>query len=58
MEKESDNMDLILDYYKEWDSESAPVMMIIEGLDGFAETLEAQEERKLVYLRKKYKKAS
>ena len=51
-------MDLILDYYKEWDSESAPVMMIIEGLDGFAETLEAQEERKLVYLRKKYKKAS
>lgn len=55
LEKESDVMDLILDYYQDWDSESAPVMMILEGLDGSTETLEAQEGRKLAYLRKKYK---
>jgi hypothetical protein len=48
-------MDLILDYYQDWDSENSPVMMTIEGLDGSTETFEAQERRKLGYLRKKYK---
>jgi hypothetical protein len=48
-------MDLILDYYQDWDSESSPVMIMTEGLDGSTESFEAQEGRKLGYLRKKYK---
>ncbi|KKN47380.1 hypothetical protein LCGC14_0663360 [marine sediment metagenome] len=51
-------MDLILDYYKDWDSEKTPVMMIFEGLDGFTENIQAMDEKKLAYLRKKYKKSS
>jgi len=58
LEKESDKIDLILDYYKNWDSESTPVMMMLRGLDGSAETLQAEEEKKMWYLRKKYSKSS
>ncbi len=58
LEKESDEMDLILDYYKDWDSEKTPVMMILEGLNGSAESLQAEDERKMGYLRKKYTKSS
>ncbi|MBY8989329.1 MAG: hypothetical protein KGD58_01115 [Candidatus Lokiarchaeota archaeon] len=58
LEKESDKIDLILDYYKDWDSENTPPMMMLEGLDGFAETLQAEEEKKLGYIRKKYTKSS
>ena len=58
LEKESDEMDLILDYYKDWDSERTPVMMALEGLDGSAESLQAQDAKKLGYLRKKYSKSS
>lgn len=57
LEEESDNMDLILDYYKDWDSEKTPVMLMLEGLDGSAETLQASDQKKLGYLRKKYKKS-
>jgi len=56
LEKESDKIDLILDYYKDWDSEKTPIMLMLEGLDGSAENLQAVDERKLGYLRKKYKK--
>ncbi len=58
LEKESDKIDLILDYYKNWDSENTPVMMMLRGLDGSAETLQAEEEKKMWYLRKKYSKSS
>ena len=51
-------MDLILDYYKDWDSENTPVRMIFEGLDGSAESLQAEDAKKLGYLRKKYTKSS
>jgi hypothetical protein len=47
-----------LDYYKDWDSENTPPMMMLEGLDGSAETLQAEEEKKLGYIRKKYTKSS
>lgn len=56
LEKESGKIDLILDYYKDWDSEKTPIMLMLEGLDGSAENLQAVDERKLWYLRKKYKK--
>jgi len=58
LEKESDNEDLILDYYKDWDSEKTPVMMAFERLDGSAESLQAQDAKKWGYLRKKYSKSS
>jgi hypothetical protein len=51
-------MDLILDYYKDWDSKNTPIMMMLEGLDGSAETLQAEEDKKLGYLRRKYSKSS
>ena len=51
-------MDLILDYYKNWDSEKTPVMMMLKSLDGFTENIQAMDERKLGYLRKKYNKSS
>jgi len=58
LEKESDKIDLILDYYKDWDSKNTPVMMMLKGLDGSAESLQAEDEKKLGYLRKKYTKSS
>ncbi|MFW9878093.1 MAG: hypothetical protein ACFFG0_33855 [Candidatus Thorarchaeota archaeon] len=58
LEKESDEIDLILDYYKDWDSEKTPVMMMFKGLDGSSESLQAEDEKKIRYLRKKYSKSS
>lgn len=56
MEEESDKMDLILDYYKDWDSYKAPVMMSLDVPNEFSESLEAQDERRLKALRLKMKK--
>jgi hypothetical protein len=47
-----------LDYYKDWDSEKTPLMMMLDGLDGSTETLQAEEDKKLGFLRKKYSKSS
>ena len=58
MGKESDKNDLIIDYYKEWDSYNAPVMMMLDAPNEFSESIEAEDSRKLEYLRKKYKKSS
>jgi len=52
LEKESDNKDLILDYYKNWDSSKAPVLLVLES--DFNENIENVDERKLGYLKKKY----
>ncbi|MFX1419710.1 MAG: hypothetical protein ACFE9N_12385 [Promethearchaeota archaeon] len=51
-------MDLILDYYKDWDSYNAPVLMMLEAPNDFSESLEAQDSKKLEFLRKKYQKSS
>jgi hypothetical protein len=59
LEEESDEMDLIIDYYQEWDSSSAPVMMNIDISDDsseFSENIENLDEKKLGYLRNKYRK--
>ncbi|MFW9866222.1 MAG: hypothetical protein ACFFEN_09015 [Candidatus Thorarchaeota archaeon] len=59
LEEESDHMDLIVDYYKEWDSSNAPVMMNIDISDDsseFSENIENLDEKKLGYLRNKYGK--
>ena len=56
LEEESDEMDLIIDYYKEWDSSNAPVMMTIDITDDFSENIENVDEKKLGYLWSKYRK--
>jgi hypothetical protein len=58
LEKESDKMDLILDYYKDWDSYKTPVMMALEVPNEYSESLEAEDNKKLGYLWKKYQKSS
>lgn len=57
LEKESDKKDLILDYYKDWDSYKTPVMMMLDNSNEFSENLEAEDKKKLGYLRKKYQKS-
>ena len=56
MEEESDKMDLILDYYKDWDSYKAPVMMSLDVPNEFSESLEAEDDRRLKALRMKMRK--
>jgi len=54
--KESDKMDLILDYYKDWDSYNAPVMMSLEVPNEFSESLEAEDEKRMKALRSKMRR--
>ena len=54
LEKESDNEDLILDYYKDWDSSKAPVLLVFDSSNEFTENIENVDEKKLGYLKKKY----
>lgn len=54
--KESDKMDLILDYYKDWDSYNAPVMMSLEVPNEFSESLEAEDEKRMKILRSKMRR--
>ena len=56
MGKESDKMDLILDYYKDWDSYNAPVMMSLEVPNEFSESLEAEDEKRMKALRSKMRR--
>jgi len=56
LEEESDKMDLILDYYKDWDSYKAPVMMSLDVPNEFSESLEAEDDRRLKALRMKMRK--
>ncbi|TFG03165.1 MAG: hypothetical protein EU542_03175 [Promethearchaeota archaeon] len=45
--------EMILDYYKDWNSDNAPVMMFLEASD-----LENEDDKKMAYLRKKYNNLS
>ncbi|MFX0034510.1 MAG: hypothetical protein ACFE9I_02580 [Candidatus Hermodarchaeota archaeon] len=47
-------MDLILDYYKNWDSSKAPVMLAFDSPNDLIENLEVEDAKKLGYLRRKY----
>jgi hypothetical protein len=44
---------MILDYYKDWNSDNAPLMMFLESSD-----LENEDDRKMAYLRNKYNNLS
>ena len=48
---------MILDYYKDWDSDKTPVMMVLDNLDN-SEKIESEDEKRLAYLWNKYQKSS
>jgi len=48
---------MILDYYKDWDSDKAPVMMILDNSDDNPGKIESEDEKKLAYLWNKYQKS-
>ena len=50
--------DLIIDYYKDWDSDKAPVMMVLEYSDSSQGKIETEDRKKMGYLWSKYKKYS
>ena len=54
---EIESTDQILDYYKDWDSSKAPVMLVLDNSNNFAENIENVDRKKLGYLRKKYSKS-
>jgi len=51
---ENDESDMILEYYKDWDSESAPILMIDDLIGMIPEEIESEDQKKLGFLRKKY----
>ena len=59
MSKKNDGVDpyMILDYYKDWDSSTAPVMIMREEDNGVPGELESEDEKRLIYLWNKYKKS-
>ncbi len=50
--------DRILDYYKNWSSDLAPVMMSFDISDAYPGRIESEDQKKMGYLRKKYQKLS
>jgi len=48
--------EMILDYYKDWDSDKAPVIMFFD--DDYPGEIESEDRKKMSYLRQKYDKLS
>ncbi len=49
-------MDLILEYYQDWDSYKSPVMMSLDIPNELSESLEAEDDKRLKALRHKMRK--
>ena len=50
--------DLILEYYKDWSSDIAPVMMSFDISDAYPGKIESEDQKRMAYLRQKYSKSS
>ncbi len=50
--------DSILEYYQDWNSDLAPIMMSFDISDAFPGQIESEDQKKMAYLRQKYKKLS
>jgi len=50
--------EMILDYYKDWDSDKAPVIMAIDYSNSSQGKIESEDQRKMGYLWNKYGKNS
>jgi len=49
--------DMILEYYKDWNSDNAPLMMI-DISDAYPGIIESEDQKRMAYLRKKYQNLS
>lgn len=56
LEEDLDSMDQVLEYYKNWDSSKAPVMLVLDN-SNFTENIENVDQKKLGYLRMKHSKS-
>ena len=50
--------DPILEYYKDWSSDVAPIMMSFDISDAYPGRIESEDQKKMSYLRHKYQKLS
>ena len=50
--------DPILEYYKDWSSDVAPIMMSFDISDAYPGRIESEDQKKMAYLRSKYQKLS
>jgi len=50
--------DSILEYYQDWNSDLAPIMMSFDISDAFPGQIESEDLKKMAYLRQKYKNLS
>lgn len=50
--------DPILEYYKDWSSDLAPIMMSFDISDAYPGRIESEDQKKIAYLRRKYQKLS
>lgn len=50
--------DMILEYYKDWDSDNAPIMMMLDISDAYPGVIESEDQIRMAYLRKKYQNLS
>ena len=48
----------ILEYYQDWNSDLAPIMMSFDLSDAYPGQIESEDQEKMAYLRKKYQKIS
>jgi hypothetical protein len=48
----------ILEYYQDWNSDLAPIMMAFDISDAYPGQIESEDQKRMAYLRQKYKKLS
>ena len=48
----------ILEYYQDWNSDQAPIMMSFDISDAYPGQIESEDQEKMAYLRRKYQKLS
>ena len=48
----------ILEYYQDWNSDLAPIMMSFDISDAYPGEIESEDQNKMAYLRSKYQKLS
>ena len=50
--------DSILEYYKDWSSDIAPVMMSFDISNAYPGKIKSEDQKRMAYLRQKYSKSS
>ncbi|GAG35781.1 unnamed protein product, partial [marine sediment metagenome] len=50
--------DMILEYYKDWNSDNSPLMMMLDISDASPGVIESEDQIRMAYLRKKYQNLS